>query len=247
MIKKIESNEDGEPVYQGQKLKYYSREIQFLKNHGVNIIKSIFSCYAERYCNIQKLVLTILLVMVTQQFLVPAVFWTQLFGSSWMIPTMIKKLTFTAINSILERFKFMPVFESVTCESLQSGYADIIHYVYRYSTVIKINPMNLCSKICLGSKENESWHDIILLVELCLCTLFSNTTLERFFSHLKIAKIKIESRLSNESSNSVMRIHSYERVIDYQIQRKLLEWLNWLLVLLEVLAPQPREKKEIWG
>ena len=25
MIKKIESNEDGEPVYQGQKLKYYSK------------------------------------------------------------------------------------------------------------------------------------------------------------------------------------------------------------------------------
>ena len=39
VIKEIESNEDGEPVYQEQKLKYYSREIQFLKNHGREIIK----------------------------------------------------------------------------------------------------------------------------------------------------------------------------------------------------------------
>ena len=39
--------EDGEPVYQGQKLKYYSKEIQFLKNHGVEVINSILSCYAE--------------------------------------------------------------------------------------------------------------------------------------------------------------------------------------------------------
>ena len=52
VIKEIESNENGEPVYQGQKLKYYSREIQFLKNHGEEIIKSILSCYAERYCNL---------------------------------------------------------------------------------------------------------------------------------------------------------------------------------------------------
>ena len=52
VIKEIESNKDGEPVYQGQKFKYYSREIQFLKNHGAEIIKFILSCYAERYLNL---------------------------------------------------------------------------------------------------------------------------------------------------------------------------------------------------
>ena len=52
MIKGIQSNEDGEPVYQGPKLKSYSREIQFLKNHGAEIIKSILSCYTKRYCNL---------------------------------------------------------------------------------------------------------------------------------------------------------------------------------------------------
>ena len=52
VIKEIESNKDGEPVYQGQKLKYYSREIQFLKNHRAEIIKSFLSCYAERNCNL---------------------------------------------------------------------------------------------------------------------------------------------------------------------------------------------------
>ena len=51
MIKEIESNKDGEPVYYELKLKYYSREIQFLKNHRAEIIESILSCYAERYRN----------------------------------------------------------------------------------------------------------------------------------------------------------------------------------------------------
>ena len=100
----------------------------------------------------------------------------------------------------------MPIFESVTCESLQNGYADIICYAHQYFGVDKIKPMNLWSKICLGNKEKESWHYIILLVELCLCTPFSNATLERFFSHLKVVKTEIRSILSSESLNSVMRI-----------------------------------------
>ena len=100
----------------------------------------------------------------------------------------------------------MPIFESVTCESLQSGYAHIIYYTHQYFAVYKIKPMNLWCKICLGNKDKESWYDIILLVELCLSTPLSNATLERFFSYLKVVKTEIRSRLSSESLNSIMRI-----------------------------------------
>ena len=101
----------------------------------------------------------------------------------------------TAINSIFERFKLIPVFKSATCESLLSGCVGIIHYAHPYFAVDKIKPMNLWSKICLGNKKKESWHDIIQLVELCLCTLFSNATPERNFSHLKLVKTEIRLRL----------------------------------------------------
>ena len=102
----------------------------------------------------------------------------------------------------------MLVFESVTYESLQSGYVDIICYTHRYFAVEKIKPMNLWSKICLGNKEKgmTSWHDIMLLAEFSLCTPFSNATLERFFSHLKVVKRELRSRLSSETLNSDMRI-----------------------------------------
>ena len=74
-IKEIESNEDGEPVYQGQKVKYYSREIQFLKNHGVEVI-NLFSPVMPKFSVIfiQKLLLAILLVMVTQYLLMSTKF-----------------------------------------------------------------------------------------------------------------------------------------------------------------------------
>ena len=44
----------------------------------------------------------------------------------------------------------------------------------------------------------------MILIELCLCAPFSNATLARFFSHLKVVKTELRSRLSGV--NSLMRI-----------------------------------------
>ena len=52
VIDAIESNEEGEPSYQGQKLKYYTGEKQYLRNHGVHMVRSILSCYEERYSDV---------------------------------------------------------------------------------------------------------------------------------------------------------------------------------------------------
>ena len=42
IIKEIEGNEDEEPIYQDQKLKYYTREKLYLKNHGAELISSVW-------------------------------------------------------------------------------------------------------------------------------------------------------------------------------------------------------------
>lgn len=51
IITEIEGNDDGEPVYQDQKLKY-TREKLYLKNHGAELIKSILPRYVERYSGV---------------------------------------------------------------------------------------------------------------------------------------------------------------------------------------------------
>ena len=48
----IEGNDDGEPVYQDQKLKYYTREKLYLKKHGAELIESILPHYVERYSGV---------------------------------------------------------------------------------------------------------------------------------------------------------------------------------------------------
>ena len=52
IITEIERNEDGEPIYQDQKWKYYTREKLYLKNHGAELIESILSCYVKRYSDV---------------------------------------------------------------------------------------------------------------------------------------------------------------------------------------------------
>ena len=54
VINEIESNSeyDGEPLYQNQKVYYYSREKQYIKNHCLEIVDAIISCYEERYGNL---------------------------------------------------------------------------------------------------------------------------------------------------------------------------------------------------
>ena len=153
VVKESESNEDWEPVYEGQKLKYYSREIQFLKNHGAEIIKSIVSYYAKRYCHVYSETTTANPISDSDTVLfdvccvLNTTVWPQL--NDFDKDEEVLSVQFTAINSIFERFKLMPIFESVTCKSLQNGYADIICYAHQYFGIDKIKPMNLWSKICL--------------------------------------------------------------------------------------------------
>lgn len=41
-------NEDGEPIYQDQKLKYYTWQKLYLKNRGAELTESILSCLVDR-------------------------------------------------------------------------------------------------------------------------------------------------------------------------------------------------------
>ena len=52
VINKIENNQAGEPEYQGQKLKFYLSEKEYLKNHCVDIVKAIVTCYEYRYSSL---------------------------------------------------------------------------------------------------------------------------------------------------------------------------------------------------
>ena len=49
VLEEIENNQDGEPIYQGQRLDYLSRNKWFIKDHCILVIENILACYQERY------------------------------------------------------------------------------------------------------------------------------------------------------------------------------------------------------
>ena len=53
VTKEIESKDkDGEPMYQNQKVQFYSREKCFIEDHIVQIVERVVSCFEKRYGNL---------------------------------------------------------------------------------------------------------------------------------------------------------------------------------------------------
>ena len=50
VVEAIKSNEeDGEPLYQNQKVHYYAREKLYSENHSLEIMEAIIACFERRY------------------------------------------------------------------------------------------------------------------------------------------------------------------------------------------------------
>ena len=211
VVTEIESNEDGEPEYQGQKVKYYTREKLFLKNNAAQMVQQILSCYDERYSNLyvernnDDLISDGDNVLFDICRILNSKVWPSLEQPD-SDDEQVLSHQLTAVTKIYQKYKLMDVFTSTTLNSLIIGYIDVVRYAYRYFNIDSTDPMKLWSKLCMLGKDKESWKDIIFLIELCLCTPFSNATLERFFIHLKVVKTELRSKLSSESLNSIMRI-----------------------------------------
>ena len=130
VIDAIESDEEGEPSYQGQKMKYYTREKQYLGNHRVHMVRSILSCYEERYSNVYSKAGDNNVVSDGDKVLFDV---CQVLNSAvWPSLTkdeseddQILSVQFAAINNLFERFQTMPVFKSITGDSLKTGFVDV--------------------------------------------------------------------------------------------------------------------------
>ena len=199
VVETIETNEDGDAVFQGQSIKYYRREKTFIENHVVDMVERIISCFERRYCGVysdntkgvvnveadagDRILFDICRVLNCNV-------WPEIKEDS----------------NLEERYSAMSIFENFTVNDIVDGFIDITNYAARYFTISKINPIEFWGKIMSLNKEKESWKGCFLILEICLCAPFSNATLERLFSHMNIVKSNIRSRLSNDSLNSTLHI-----------------------------------------
>ena len=213
VVNTIEDNEDGEPIYQGQKVKRYLQEKQHIQNHAVEIVERILSCFDQRFGNMytedaqpfnvvaddgDNIIFDVCLILNTSV-------WPKLDDGNEDDEMVLGK-QLDAVKRIYQRYCRMDAFTSVTQDETMDGYIDIVRYANRYFNTDNVNPMDVWAKLAKIGCTKTNWNGAMLVSELCLCAPFSNATLERFFSHMNIVKTDVRSRLSSKSLNSTLRI-----------------------------------------
>ena len=192
VILEIEANaeEDGEPVFQGQKLKYYLREKQYIKDHSAHILEQIISCIEERYCKVcsddfyerydSKYdtpdegdgVLFDVCCMLNSKV------WTNMQGSNDDTDEQLLHKQLESLSNIYDRFQpiLLKCLPSICLDELHNGYVNVGRYANRYFNCVEIDPLDMWSTIRKITVDKE-WKGILLLIERCLCAPLSNATL----------------------------------------------------------------------
>ena len=136
---------------------------------------------------------------------------------SWVLPETMA-VTFdnviTCFNSQLESLRaifshFETVIKSshehITLDAIEKEYISIIIYSLNYLNPHAVQPREFWKHL-YQIKVNKSWEKIILLIELCLCAPYSNASLERFFSQMRLVKTDWRNRLNEENLTHLLRI-----------------------------------------
>ena len=100
----------------------------------------------------------------------------------------------------------MEVFNEISWEAVLNGFVDFVHHANQYFSLPTANPTDLWEKILVISKNKPNLKGISLIVEICLCTPFSSTSLEGCLGHTNIVKTEARNRLSQKSLNAILAI-----------------------------------------
>ena len=110
-----------------------------------------------------------------------------------------------AIEKVYTHFKQSPPLQNMECESLKAEFINLVKNTTRFYNT-EIIPQNEMWRKIKNGEFAANYKNILLLVELCLCTPYSNATIERFFSYMKVVKNDWRNRLNDQNLESLMRI-----------------------------------------
>lgn len=111
------------------------------------------------------------------------------------------------VERICTKFKTPLSDVAVEVSECREEYLPLVRYATTYFNVDIDDPLAVWSKLYEISKLSTSrWNNIFKLIELCLCTPYSNASLERFFSHLGVVKNDWRNRMNEENLTDLLRI-----------------------------------------
>ena len=88
-----------------------------------------------------------------------------------------------SITFLHEHYQAMPSLQNITWDDVKTEYVCLVEYALRYFNTSEMNCLKLWSTL---KQVPYRWLSAFLLVELCLCSPYSNATVERLFSQIKV-------------------------------------------------------------
>ena len=131
----------------------------------------------------------------------------------------------SSIERVYERFK--PLFSNHV-NTLKLSLVKYVHDCMGNAAANAMDPIEMWQT--LKKIKGESFPEIFLVIEICLCSPFSNATLERFFSHMGVVKTDWRNRLNEQSLEDNLRIHvagpDLTRFSETYVAKAVAAWYN---------------------
>ena len=196
VLQKVECIDDETYRYQKINLKYFERAKQKLETEICDIIKSVIDCLQSRFgllsnsqCETDlvhqsasegdSLSNSICVILDTKKWINPE--------NAEATVDCIYRNQLQAIEKVYEHFRQSPALSRTECEILKNEFIKLTTNTTKYYNIEIIPQTEMWRKIKGGEFANN-YKNILLLIELCLCTPYSNATIERFFSYMKAVK-----------------------------------------------------------
>ena len=196
-------NDTGSWSYQDQTLKHFNQVKGYTQPNAAEIVNKIIQCFDERFLSVHEENDTGGVSVTAEEGdkiifdlcqILNCSVWPTLQIEDDAETILCKQLQ--ALKSLYDRYNDMKVFNEISWEVVLNGFTDIVHYAIQYFSLPTANSIELWRKILILGKSKPNWKGISLIVEICLCAPFLNTSLERFFSHMNIVKTETRNRLS---------------------------------------------------
>ena len=160
IVNEIESNEDGETVYQNQKVSFYLREKKYIKDYASEVVQNILACYEKRYGHVYSDSVGPSASIVADDgdsvlFDVCRILNSNVWPRTSTDTEEEYSNQIAAVLGIYTRYKSMDVFPEISPDSIVVGFIDLVSYSKRYFDTEKVKPVDLWSQL-LSLGKNKS-------------------------------------------------------------------------------------------
>ena len=115
---------------------------------------------------------------------------------------------------MISHYGVMEILSSITEDEIVESFSSIARHGLRFFNLTGIGVYDFWAKIFCLRDDNPQRNSALLIIEICMCALICNTSLEMLFNQMNIVKSNMQNRLTNSALNTLLRIKFSKLPVD---------------------------------